>query len=123
VGGSSRPALRRAAARGDGWLPQTAKRSELKAQVTELLEFRDEFRNGDPIAVGALAGILHVGEPSWDLPRGTVSGSPDKIAEDLAEFAAMGCSHLQLRFPSRSVEELCDQMAAFGEQVAPLLGS
>ena len=40
VGGSSRPALRRAAARGDGWLPQTAKRSELKAQVAELLEFR-----------------------------------------------------------------------------------
>ena len=39
------------------------------------------------------------------------------------QFSALGCSHLQLRFPSRSVEELCDQMAAFGELVGPLLGS
>lgn len=123
VGGSSRPALRRAAARGDGWLPQTAKRSELKTQVAELLQLRQELKGGAPIAIGALAGTFHVGEASWELPRGTVAGSPEKIAEDLAEVIALGCSHLQLRFPSRSVEEMCDQMAAFGEQVGPLLGS
>ncbi len=123
VGGSSRPALRRAAARGDGWLPQTAKRAELKTQVAELLEFRKKLAGGAPIAIGALAGTFHVGEPSWELPRGTVSGSPERIAEDLAEVIALGCSHLQLRFPSRSVEEMCDQMAAFGEQVGPILGT
>ena len=122
VGGSSRPALRRAAARGDGWLPQTAKRSELKDQITELLVLRDELRDGAPIAIGALAGTFHVGTPSWELPRGTVWGAPEKIAEDLAEVVGFGASHLQLRFPSRSVEELCDQMAAFGETVGPLLG-
>ena len=33
----------------------------------------------------------------------------------------MGVSHLQMRFPNRSLDELCDQIAAFGEQVAPLL--
>jgi probable F420-dependent oxidoreductase len=123
VGGSSKPALRRAASRGDGWLPQTAKRSELTTQVGELLEFRKELADGAPIAIGALAGTFYVGEPSWELPRGTVSGSPEKIAEDLAEVVGLGVSHLQLRFPSRSVEEMCDQMAAFGEQVGPLLGS
>ncbi len=122
VGGSSRPALRRAAARGDGWLPQTAKRSELKTQVAELLALRQQLRDGAPIAIGALPGTFHVGQPSWELPRGTVSGSPDKIAEDLSEVVALGVSHLQLRFPSRSVEEMCDQMAAFGEGVGPLLG-
>ncbi|HVC71627.1 MAG TPA: TIGR03619 family F420-dependent LLM class oxidoreductase [Acidimicrobiales bacterium] len=123
VGGSSPPALRRAAARGDGWLPQTAKREEWRTQVAELRALRHELRGDAPIAIGALAGIFHVGQPSWELPKGTVSGSPDKIAENLAEFAELGCSHLQLRFPSRSVDELCDQMAAFGEQVGPLLGS
>jgi probable F420-dependent oxidoreductase len=122
VGGSSRPALRRAAARGDGWLPQTAKRSELKEQVAELLELRKELRQGAPIAIGALAGTFHVGQASWELPRGTVSGSPEQIAEDLAEVIDLGVSHLQLRFPSRSVEEMCDQMAAFGTEVGPLLG-
>jgi len=121
VGGSSRPALRRAAAHGDGWLPQTAKRAELAAQVAELRALRHELGDGAPIAVGALPGIFHVGEASWELPRGTVCGSPQKIAEDLAEVIDLGVSHLQLRFPSRSVDELCDQMAAFGEQVGPLL--
>jgi probable F420-dependent oxidoreductase len=121
VGGSSRPALRRAAGRGDGWLPQTAKRSELATQVAELRQLRDELAGGAPIAIGGLAGIFHVGEPSWELPPGTVTGSPEKIAENLAEVTALGVSHLQLRFPSRSVAEMCDQMAAFGEQVGPLL--
>jgi probable F420-dependent oxidoreductase len=123
VGGSSRPALRRAATHGDGWLPQTAKRSELKTQVAELVRFREEHRGGAPIAVGALAGTFHVGDASWELPKGTVSGSPERIAEDLSEVTGLGVSHLQLRFPSRSVDEMCDQMAAFGEQVGPLLGS
>jgi probable F420-dependent oxidoreductase len=123
VGGSSRPALRRAAARGDGWLPQTAKRSELKEQMAEVLAFRSELAEGAPIALGALAGTCYLGEASWELPRGTVSGSPEKIAEDLAELVGFGASHLQLRFPSRSVTEMCDQMAAFGEQVGPLLNT
>ncbi|HUO47944.1 MAG TPA: TIGR03619 family F420-dependent LLM class oxidoreductase, partial [Acidimicrobiales bacterium] len=46
VGGSSRPALRRAARLGDGWLPQTVKRSEMREQVSQLLQLRDELRGG-----------------------------------------------------------------------------
>ena len=123
VGGSTRPALRRAAALGDGWLPQTVKRGDLRDQVGELLAFRSELRAGAPIAIGALAGIFHVGEPTWELPRGAVAGAPERLAENLAELTDMGVSHLQMRFCSRSVDELCDQMAAFGEDVAPLLSS
>jgi hypothetical protein len=33
----------------------------------------------------------------------------------------VGVNHLQVRFPSRSVDELVDQVTAFGEQVGPLL--
>ncbi len=121
VGGSTRPALRRAARFGDGWLPQTIKRGEMREQVGQLLELRAELRGGAPIDIGALAGIFHVGEPTWDLPRGAVSGDPDHLAENLAELTEMGVSHLQMRFCSRGVDELCDQMAAFGELVAPLL--
>jgi len=121
VGGSSRPALRRAATLGDGWLPQTVRRAELRQQIAELLEFREAARNGAPLDIGALAGTFHVGAASWDVPKGTLTGSPSNIAENLAELADMGVAHVQLRFPSRSVEELCDQMAAFGGDVAPLL--
>ena len=121
VGGSSLPALRRAAARGEGWLPQTPRYSEMAELVPRLLEFREQVRPGDPIAIGALAGPLHVGEASWDLPRGTVSGSPEALAEHLGRWRQLGVSHVQLRFPSRSATETCDQMAAFAETVEPLL--
>ncbi len=121
VGGSSRAALRRAAQRGDGWLPQSPRRSDMREQVPQLLELRQELRGDDPIEIGALAGVFHVGESDRELPRGTVSGSPDRIAENLAELIDMGVSHLQVRFANRSLDELCDQMSAFGEQVGPLL--
>ena len=89
--------------------------------MARLLELREELRAGAPIEIGVLAGVFHVGEPDRELPRGTMSGSPDRIAENLAELIDMGVSHLQMRFSSRSLDELCDQIAAFGEQVGPLL--
>ncbi len=121
VGGSSRAALRRAAQRADGWLPQTVRRSDMRDQVAQLNELRQELRGGAPIEIGALAGVFHMGEPDRELPRGTVSGSAERIAENLSELIDMGVSHIQMRFPSRSLEELCDQIAAFGDQVGPLL--
>ena len=65
--------------------------------------------------------MFHVGEPDRELPRGTVAGSPEHIAENLAGLIDMGVSHIQMRFTNRSLAELCDQIAAFGEQVGPLL--
>ena len=51
----------------------------------------------------------------------TLAGEPDYIAERLNEFGAMGVNHLQIRFRSRSLEELLDQMDAFNRGVAPHL--
>jgi len=121
VGGSSPAALRRAARRGDGWLPQTVRRDDMAAQVAELLRLRREHRGGAPIEIGALAGVFHVGVADHELPRGVVTGHAEQIAENLRELIDMGVSHLQLRFPSRSAGELCDQIAAFGTEVGPLL--
>jgi len=122
IGGSSAPALRRAAARGDGWLPQTAKRSDMAELIPKLLAMRRELRPGSPpLAIGALGGPLHVGHPTWELPRGSLAGSAEELAQSLAQWVDMGVTSIQVRFPSRSIDELCDQMAAFGEGVMTLL--
>jgi probable F420-dependent oxidoreductase len=121
IGGSSMPALRRAAAHGDGWLPQTPRRSDMAVLVPKLKAMREELYPGKPLAVGALGGPLHVGKPSWELPRGTMAGGAEELAASLREWVEMGVSHIQLRFPSRSVDELCEQIAAFGAEVAPLV--
>jgi probable F420-dependent oxidoreductase len=121
VGGSAKPSLRRAAERGDGWLPQGTPRADMPAQIAFLLEHRKRTRGDDPIDLGTITEFLYVGEPGWDVGEGTLSGSPDLIAERLNEFGAMGVSHLQVRFRNRSLQELLDQMDAFHTEVAPHL--
>ena len=84
---------------------------------------REEYRGGAPLDIGAIAAPFYVGTPSggFELPPGTVAGPPEQIAEYLRPFTAAGVGQVQVRFPSRSAEELCDQIAAFGAQVPGLV--
>jgi probable F420-dependent oxidoreductase len=121
VGGSSPAALRRAARFGDGWLPQSLG-ADLELLGT-LRRMRDEFRDGAPLDVGGIADFLYVGSPptGLELPKGTVTGSAERLADYLRPFSAAGVGQVQVRFPARSAAELCDQIAAFGREVAPLV--
>ena len=120
VGGSSKPALRRAAERGDGWLPQGIPEGGMAAAIDFIRTHRAETRGGDPIVLGALSGPLHVGDPTWDTPR-CVRGPADKIAAYLRTYADLGVDQIQVGFVSRTADELCDQIAAFATEVAPLV--
>lgn len=121
VGGSSPAAVRRAAVRGDGWLPQGDPRDKLPAQIARLRRLREEAGVRDPITVGAIAEPLYVGKPAWSVGRRTLSGKPDALADSLRAYGAMGVQQIQVRFRSRSRSELTDQMAAFAAEVAPYL--
>jgi probable F420-dependent oxidoreductase len=127
IGGSSGPAIRRAAALGDGWLPQGTRRRDLPGQITQLKQLREELRGEVPIDIGTivepiyLTGASSGGDAGWEQPSYVLGGGPEQVAESLRELVAMGVNHLQVRFMARSVEELCDQTAAFGNLVGPLL--
>ncbi len=132
VGGSSRPAIRRAAALGDGWLPQGTRRRDLPGQIAELRRWREALRGGAPIDVGTIAEPFYLvgggavgggapGDPGWELPPYVLRGSPEEVADSMRELVAMGVHHLQVRGMARSVEECCEQVSAFGELVGPLL--
>lgn len=122
VGGSSVPAVRRAALRGDGWLPQGDPRDALPERIGRIGQLRAEAGlTGEPFTVGAITEPLYVGEPAWDVGRRTLTGAPEALAESLRAYAAMGVHQLQVRFRSRSADELLDQMAAFASDVAPHL--
>ncbi|WP_411135073.1 LLM class F420-dependent oxidoreductase [Streptomyces sp. C10] len=121
VGGSSPAAVRRAAERGDGWLPQGDPREQLPGQITRLRRLREAAGIEEPVVIGTIAEPLYVGEPGWAVGRRTLSGAPERIADSLREYRAMGVQQIQVRFRSRSREELTDQMVAFGSEVAPLL--
>ncbi|WP_328842260.1 LLM class F420-dependent oxidoreductase [Streptomyces europaeiscabiei] len=121
VGGSSPAAVRRAAVRGDGWLPQGDPRDRLPAQITRLRRLREEAGVTTPLTIGAITEPLYVGEPDWDVGRRTLTGRPDALAESLRAYGAMGVDQIQVRFRSRSRAELTHQMAQFGAEVGPLL--
>lgn len=121
VGGSSVPAMRRAAERGDGWLPQGPPKMGMKAAVEHIVRHRRETLGDVPIDLGINTGPVYVGTPDFDTGPWCTSGSPGEIAEKLRSMAQLGVNQLQLSFRSRSVGELCDQIRAFGAEVAPLL--
>ncbi|MFF7761237.1 MULTISPECIES: LLM class F420-dependent oxidoreductase [Streptomyces] len=121
VGGSSPAAVRRAALKGDGWLPQGDPRDRLPAQIERIRRLRQEAGLEGPFTVGAIAEPLYVGTPTWDVGRRTLSGAPGALAESLRAYRAMGVDQLQVRFRSRSSAELLDQMEEFGTEVGSSL--
>jgi probable F420-dependent oxidoreductase len=121
IGGSGPAALRRVAERGDGWVPQGTIRKLMPESIDAIRKRRDEARPGAPLDIGFIHEALYVGEPTWDVPEHTVSGSDQRIVDKCNDMAAMGVNHLQLHFRARDLEELCDQIAAFGDRIGPHL--
>jgi probable F420-dependent oxidoreductase len=115
VGGSSAAALRRAATRGDGWLPQGTLKTDMPASIARI---RDLMADPDrPFTVGALVRPMYVGTPGWDVGKATLHSSVDRLRQEIADYEAMGVDQVQIRLRSRSHDELCDQLAAFAQEV------
>jgi hypothetical protein len=93
----------------------------MRASIDVIRARRDEVRPDARIDLGFMAGRLYIGKPTWDVGEWTRTGSPEALAASLREAHDFGCSVLYVRFRSRSCDELCDQVAAFGAEVAPLL--
>jgi len=121
IGGNTPAALRRAAAKGDGCIPQGTFRDQFPTQVATVREHRKRLRGDEPIEIAANTPWLYLGTPPFEMPAGSVTGSGEVIAASLRELAAMGADMCGVRFRSRSCDELCDQIDAFGREVAPLL--
>jgi probable F420-dependent oxidoreductase len=121
IGGSSRPALRRVAERGDGWIPQGTPRAQMRECLDYIRSHRDKVRPGAAIDFGFMSEFLYVGDPGWDTGGSTIAGSPERLATSLREAGDLGCNVLHLHFRSRDRQELVDQLASFGRDVAPLL--
>lgn len=123
VAGSSRAALRRAAAVGDGWLPQATTPEELPDAVRFLHDERLRI-HGDGAAgldVGSFAQRMHIGTDHSMVKGATLCGSGDELAATLRPNAAAGATHVQVSFFSRDAAELEDQILAFGAGVLPHL--
>jgi alkanesulfonate monooxygenase SsuD/methylene tetrahydromethanopterin reductase-like flavin-dependent oxidoreductase (luciferase family) len=119
VAGSTPPAIRRAAKFGDGWLPQGPSD---QAMVDLLRQGLEKYGRVDAdLMIGHIAPFMYVGDPGWDVGEGVLTGSAQSIAEQTLAGTTEGVNQIQVRFKARSCDELCDQIAAFATDVAPLL--
>lgn len=122
VGGSSMPAMRRAARLGDGWLPQGPPEMGMRAAVEFLIEERATHRpDADPLDIGTFTEPIHVGTPSFDVPDYALTGAPDRIAERLRRYLASGVHQMQPRFLAAGADEVAEQLLRFGAEVWPLV--
>lgn len=117
VGGSSMPALRRAATIGDGWLPQGPVEGGPERAMAVLREHRD--RSGQSMDGFVVGGGLscYLGEPTGPESDWTLVGSNDEILTRLAQIADEGVTHVQLRIPANSCGELVEQIERFGSEI------
>ena len=119
VAGSSPVAIKRAARLADGWLPQGPSNADM---VTMFNDERARVGRGDlDVMIGHITPFLYVGIPGFDVGEATLSGSAQSIAERILAGTADGVNQLQVRFKARSCDELCEQIALFATEVAPLV--
>lgn len=119
IGGSSKPAIRRAAAY-EGWLPQgpaTREGLDLLAATREALGRAD-----DPMMIGhVVIPYVYVGTPRSDRRQPCYSGAPEQIAEAILAETPPEVNQVQVKFDADDAGEYAEQVEAFGTQVGPLL--
>ncbi len=122
VGGGSDAALKRAARLGDGWVPYFSvptndpqvRRSAVTdmahfgEKVARLREMREQFGRTGPFDL-AIA-------PPYR-PKEISKANAERFLGEVAELEAYGVNWLWTTLPATSLEEYCDFVAWFGEEV------
>jgi probable F420-dependent oxidoreductase len=99
IGGNTPAALRRAAAKGDGWIPQGTFRDQFPAQVATIREHRRKLRGDEPIEIAANSPWLYLGKPAFEMPPGSVTGAASAIAESAPGAPDDGRRHVRRPLP------------------------
>ena len=122
VGGAGKAAWQRTGRRGDGYIPMGASRDQYPEIIDTIRRSAEEAERGDArFDIGIMPGWAYIGDPPDDLPPAWLTGSPERIAEELRADRETGANAFHLKFRSRTLEEYLDQLAAFGAEVRPLL--
>ena len=109
-----RRARRRLAAAGHVPRSVARRRSRPSASTAKRL------RGDEPIEIGANSPWLYVGKPAFEMPAGLGHRrAARRSRRRCASSRPWASSMCGVRFRSRSCDELCDQIDAFGREVAP----
>ncbi len=128
IGGHSRAALRRVAKYGDGWHPggETSASPLLPAEFQGLLDQLKQLTEAEGRNFEALT--ISFKAPSYDpgrIPEGhdrlLFTGEPERIAEEIRTYEAMGVDEVVFDFRSPPASKTIENMDHFMTEVAPLV--
>jgi probable F420-dependent oxidoreductase len=126
IGGHSRAALRRTARHGDGWHPVGAVAAsplppkEMRTHLDTLRRLTlAEGRDFSALTISYKAPLYDTGIASPDGSRRPFSGTPDEIADDIRDFAAIGVHELIFDFRGQSIAESIERLQWFAAEIIP----
>lgn len=115
IGGWSGATFRRIGEFGDGWtIPQVSPQYVEDGKERLLNAWTDFEREGDPEII-----VMYDCDIGGDPDDGLLSGSPDSVAESVAEFADAGATHFVLDVDNHDVDERVRQVELFGDEILP----
>ena len=128
VGGHTRPALRRAAALGDGWFPlgtfppAVFDPSTLQGMIASLRRLTRQAGRPEGAVTVCFGGSISF-ESTSDAAPIPLRGHPEKIADDLRNYQAVGVQNFVLWFRAAGPSEQLEAMERFSREVMPLVPS
>jgi probable F420-dependent oxidoreductase len=114
IGGSSRPAIRRAATLADAWHPAHLDRPTLAEKRKEL----ERFAQGRPVGVNLKLRVALWGEPP-PAPGHQIVGDAAQVRHELEGYASDGLDDFTVVFPNETIEEFREMMEMFAAEVMP----
>lgn len=126
IGGHTGPALRRAAALGDGWMPiglrppAVLEPEELAGKIAQLRRLTVQAgRPGDAVTPCFSTDVEF--DRTAGPGRRLMQGIPEQIAADLRQYQDIGVQNFILGFRVNSAAALQEAMEQFSREVMPLI--
>ena len=111
TGGTSPPALRRAARLADGWHGVRQSPDDITRVVARIAELRSAAGSGrDGFTISLRAGLDITDVPLTGAGRTPLRGSPEQIAADLDAYAQAGLDYLVVEPRAATPEQLVAQL-------------
>ena len=127
IGGNSEGAFRRVARLGDGWHASSMNADALRQGKENVLRFWNEARrDGEPawsLRIPILLDGVHRAAVDSKLLRGrhTLTGSVQRVIDELGAFKALGVSHVALEVSYTTYPAILETIDVVAEDIRPRL--
>ena len=124
VGGAGKAAWRRTGRIGDGYIPMGLPKEEYPHAIEIMREAAVAAGRSADVAldIGYMTPWGYIlGDPPDDIGMHWLQGGVEGLAADIRAAREHGCTVMHLKFRARDASEYIDSLAAFREQVVPLV--